>query len=549
MKTNTIKNLFFWIFLLFSGSLSAIPSEAEFRKLAETWTLHQDGSQEYRYYKELTLFTHTAMNSTYGQTFITYNPDFQELKIHSAYVKQKDGTTIQTPDNAFVEVLPAGAADAPAYNRLKEMVIVHTGLELGATIYLDYSVISKAGYLPAIDVCKPLEESSPIKEYSLTFNLPARSREQGTGLQNGDLAGILFTTYPTAAQALQNLYRQFDPAPTPQIQELVQLITEGCQSNSEKITRIQQYIQTELSDCPLSLSETGFRFRPSAEVIRTAYGTGIEKVNLMTNLLRAAGIKAVPAAAYSIPSETDNCGLNAIREFVILAEADGRPYRLSVQNADPAATDCTFLVDLAEGKKSLPDPPIASIGYQASIVITPQQEADMDIKATLNNLLIPYTSNYAGTLLPGIREYTITPGEKTTTISGKGKAGLKQEENYYFFYLPVCYKGITGKSYAYYNTSRSKNLYLPASVDENYSYDIQLPENLTLCTPIQEKKIDNPIGSFKITLTSEGSSLHIELALQIKKQLITPAEYPAFRSLITEWTDRTRKPILFKTVQ
>ena len=84
--------------------MSAIPSEAEFRKLAETWTLHQDGSQEYRYYKELTLFTHTAMNSTYGQTFITYNPDFQELKIHSAYVKQKDGTTIQTPDNAFVEV-------------------------------------------------------------------------------------------------------------------------------------------------------------------------------------------------------------------------------------------------------------------------------------------------------------------------------------------------------------------------------------------------------------------------------------------------------------
>ena len=75
--------------------------------------------------------------------------------------------------SAFVEVLPAGAADAPAYNRLKEMVIVHTGLELGATIYLDYSVISKAGYLPAIDVCKPLEESSPIKEYSLTFNLPA----------------------------------------------------------------------------------------------------------------------------------------------------------------------------------------------------------------------------------------------------------------------------------------------------------------------------------------------------------------------------------------
>lgn len=584
MKTNTIKYLFFWIFILFSVFLSAAPSEAEFRKLTETWTLHQDGSQEYRYYKELTLFTHTAMNSTYGQTFITYNPDFQELKIHCAYVKQKDGTTVQTPDNAFVEVLPAGAADAPAYNRLKEMVIVHTGLELGATIYLDYSVISKAGYLPAIDVCKPLEESSPIKEYNLIFNLPAsvtphyallqlkaqpqksqyqsmqqlkwtfrnlpaQSRERGIGLQNGDLAGILFTTYPTAAQALQNLYRQFDPAPTPQIQELAQLITEGYQSKAEQITRIQHYIQTELSDCPLPLSETDFRFRPSAEVIRTAYGTGIEKINLMTNLLRAAGIEAIPAAAYSIPSETDNCGLNAVREFVVLAKADGRSYRLGIQNTDPAATDCTFLIDLIQGKKSTPEQPIASIGYQASIVITPQQEADMDIKATFDHLLIPYTSNYAGSLLPGIQEYTITPGEKTTTISGKGKAGLKQEENYYFFYLPTCYKGITGKSYASYNTSRSKNLYLPALVDENYSYDIQLPENLTLCTLVQEKKIDNPIGSFKMTLTSKGSILHIELALQIKKQLITPAEYPAFRDLVTEWTDRSGKPILFKTAQ
>ena len=69
----------------------------------------------------------------------------------------------------------------------------------------------------------------------------------------------------------------------------------------------------------------------------------------------------------------------------------------------------------------------------------------MDIKATLNNLLIPYTSNYAGTLLPGIREYTVTPGEKTTTISGKGKAGLKQEENYYFFIFLSVIKGITGK--------------------------------------------------------------------------------------------------------
>ena len=71
-------------------------SEAEYKKLAKTWTLNADGSQEFRYDMELTLFTHTAMNGTYGESFIVYNPQYQELKINSSYTKQKDGTIIKT---------------------------------------------------------------------------------------------------------------------------------------------------------------------------------------------------------------------------------------------------------------------------------------------------------------------------------------------------------------------------------------------------------------------------------------------------------------------
>ena len=114
--------------------LTALPakaaSEAEFGKLAKTYTLHKDGSQEMRVYKELTLFTHAAVNGLYGESFIVYNPAYQELKIHESYTRQKDGKIVKTPENAFVEVLPAAAADAPAYNGLKEMGGGHTGLGL-----------------------------------------------------------------------------------------------------------------------------------------------------------------------------------------------------------------------------------------------------------------------------------------------------------------------------------------------------------------------------------------------------------------------------------
>ena len=146
-----MKNTYYYIVTL-AMLILAFPvkaaSEAEFGKLSKAYTLHADGSQEMRVQKELTLFTHAAMNRVYGESFIIYNPEFQTLKIHDSYTRQKDGTIVKTPENAFVEVLPSVAADAPAYNGLKEMVVVHTGLELGATIYLDYSVVTRPGYLP-----------------------------------------------------------------------------------------------------------------------------------------------------------------------------------------------------------------------------------------------------------------------------------------------------------------------------------------------------------------------------------------------------------------
>ena len=159
-----------FVFLLCASSVRAA-SEAEFRVLSKHYTLHADGSQELRVKKELTLYTHAAMNGLYGETFITYDPQYQELKIHESYTRQKDGTIVKTPDNAFVEELPSSAKDAPAYNRLKEMVVVHTGLELGATIVLDYSIVSRAGYLPALDVCCPVRELSPIKEFTCTVEV------------------------------------------------------------------------------------------------------------------------------------------------------------------------------------------------------------------------------------------------------------------------------------------------------------------------------------------------------------------------------------------
>ena len=90
-----MKNTYYYIVTL-AMLILAFPvkaaSEAEFGKLSKAYTLHADGSQEMRVQKELTLFTHAAMNRVYGESFIIYNPEFQTLKIHDSYTRQKDGT-------------------------------------------------------------------------------------------------------------------------------------------------------------------------------------------------------------------------------------------------------------------------------------------------------------------------------------------------------------------------------------------------------------------------------------------------------------------------
>jgi hypothetical protein len=231
---------------LFAGALRVFAaSEAEYGKLSETYILREDGSQEFHSRMELTLFTHTAIHTMYGESFIVYNPRYQELKIHDSYTRQKDGSIVRTPENAFVEVLPAQAARTPAYNHLREMVVVHTGLELGATICLDYSILTKPGYLPELDLCKPIGQASPVKDYTITIeapadkplfytllnspakpvvsranpnkalwrlrDLPAASREPGASALAGDVPLLLVSTYPSAAEALSVLNRQLTP--------------------------------------------------------------------------------------------------------------------------------------------------------------------------------------------------------------------------------------------------------------------------------------------------------------------------------------------------
>lgn len=539
-------------------------SEAEYKKLAKTWTLNADGSQEFRYNMELTLFTHTAMNSTYGESFIVYNPQSQELKINSSYTKQKDGTIVKTPDNAFVEVLPRNAADAPAYNHLKEMVVVHTGLELGATIYLDYTVTSKPGYLPELDIFEMLLQSSPVKEYTISIvtpetkevaftlannnakpsvkqgngirtttwtlrNLPASSRAPFVSVANGDVPYLAATTFASSEEALATLFKQFNPSGDLQLTTLAESLTEGKTTDEDKLEAILDYTINHIANSPLTPEQTGYRLRPADAAISTAYGTEAEKANLLAGLLNGAGFKAEPVATYQACADK-GLALKAIDRLYVSCTVNGQGYLfspLSTRRPQTVNFDRTPLYSLQSGKPvavAIPTPEDCRI--KSDIALTFKDgNVTTTTQESVGKALRPYFAK-------GSSENTQTDA---LNVQNGYTTLVLQEAGGSFSHLP----------YGYLNSQRTVNLLLPRQVNEVYTYTVECPDNMELRTPETDRTISNAAGHLTLSVKKNGRTATITRSLQLNKQLYTPAEYKELRQLLTEWSDVNGKTLLF----
>lgn len=543
-----MKTLSIYIGILGMLLLAVLPvkaeSEAEFRKLSKTYTLRADGSQELRVQKELTLFTHAAMNGLYGETFIVYDPEFQELTIHESYTRQKDGTVIKTPSNALVEVLPSSAANAPAYNHLKEMVVVHTGLELGATIYLDYSIVSKAGYLPELDVCCPVKELSPVKEFIFRLNVPAGKSvryellnasakpviAQGNGMKSfiwtlkdvaprpyaypsgrgnlglvqavasGMMPVFVASTWPGYTEAVKYLQKQFAVGNTSVVEGKVAELTQGLEGNPQAIRNaIANYMAGlyQLGHCNVSLQDAGYRLRPASEVITSAYGTQAELVNLDVTLQRAAGLEAEVAVCALRPSVDGNRGLATVMSLV--CQSKKMPEKVALTGTEEACLQSFMTITDLQGKKLM-------------------------------------LESYLGAK------------EVRTTDTLEVKSDKLQELADGWGIVPLSDPTPVRSLYAYAgNTSISEKILLPRTVDCALETIVRLPEGMKW-SGHADKEISNACGKVVFSYKAVKGGVKVTRSIRIDRQLQTPANYKELYALLSEWRDTNNHTLVVKKV-
>ena len=581
--TNLINKIICLLIVLGTAiSVSAAP-EAEFKKLIKSWTLNTDGSQEFHYNMELTIYSYLAMRSLYGESFIQYNPEYQTLKINSSFTKQKDGTIVKTPDNAFVEVLPRSAADAPAYNHLKEMVVVHTGLELGATIYLDYTITTKAGYLPGLDIFEPIQQASPIKEYSLSVTVPVDKDlsyslanpqvmakvnvEEGMRtiswklknvkpaslapmqrIESGDMQYLACSTFETNKEAMNYLFGQFDRPESMPLISLAETLTEGKNTDTEKLQAIHSFIVNDFAHSRLSLSETGYHIRPAEDVIRSAYGTDAELINLLYGLLSAAKIETKVCAAYPVKDPQECSILKAVRLF-IQAKADGQTYLLTSGSSKMSeigwTADYCDIRDLKTGEEVDLTPCSPNLSYDVTMKLS-DKEVVSNIKANIPSAFVAYSDSKATAFSAGDKNASVSQKENVITVNYQTTGKVESVPGYYLLRLPDSPAGVAHQPYASFNSTRDCNLFLPYAPNETYTYTIEVPANMELSTPTAEKNISNAAGNCILSIKQTGNKVEVSRSLKINSNLIKRADYPAFHALMAAWATINDTPILFK---
>lgn len=603
-----MKKLIFAILCLSVVSFThAQQADAEYIKIQKEFTLNEDGSIDFRCAKELKLLSHYAFHRLYGETFIVYNTDFQSLKINSAYTIMADGKKTVTPQNAFNEVLPRFSTNAPAYNHIREMVVTHTGLEVGSTIYLDYNIHSEKGYMPDLMGNEILSISSPIQELIIKVNIP-NGKSLKYKLLNIDVEPTLSTennyqsftwVFKSIPADSKDYYRQSNHVDVPRLlfsiakdlnasyknfvgQEafeyktnasMVEFVESVTSANSDQLAialAMQKVVCNDLNKLSVPLKYNGFKCRTPIETWESNKGTQLEKALLLTTLLQKAEISAKPVAV--IPDTFFDAGigdLSNFNEFVVRLdlEAYGEVY-LSADHLDKQNLKYKL-----EGNQLLVlDPTIESVEVssvekgnnkiivEGKFVVDDQEKLQAKIQLVLEANSNPYFSIFSDpaaikSMIKGglgaanvttFKTVELTQDKSNTFLNFEKDGAFKLLHNYLEFDLPHTSNGVDSWHINLLTVDRSPALEIPETIHEKYTYSFELSDGLTVVSPSKSIELINEVGYLLIEFETLGDKLEVTREIKLEKKIIELESYNEFKAIMDVWNNPIFKKVIFK---
>ncbi len=320
-------------------------ADAAYDDMVHEWVLKPDGSIEYTYSHKLRLITPYSFSRAYGESFITYNPKWQTLEVLRSVTTMRDGKKVESPFNAYNEVLPRWAAGAAPYLGMKEMVVTHPGVEAGAVIDFAYRLTTKPGMFPGLMDKVTFGARSPIVnmtvrivvpsdvvlEYGLVRDdvLPEITEEGDTRVFTWrrkdipitevepdqpalhDFLPVLFFTTATKDEMIRHsLQDAGDPNLGP-AQAAVDAIMEKESDPVRRVVALQRWVIDRVGRMSGPLDILGFRAMSPAATLQANVGSDLDRAVLLAAMCRAAGV-AAEAALFSSDIRNDGMRIEEI---------------------------------------------------------------------------------------------------------------------------------------------------------------------------------------------------------------------------------------------
>ncbi len=578
-------------------------SDAVFTKIEKHYTLHPDGRMQYREIKELTLNTHYAFNRRYGETFIIFNPENQKLSIDEAYTIMADGKKVFAPENAFNAVLPRGAADFPHAANLREMVVTHTALEVGATIYLNYVINTKANFFPALMDKIIIAENDPVKELKIVVRVPEGTpfNYHVTKLRTGPAISndMGFTTYTFTFMAVKpyshdlwqkaentgypvltfstskDMHRLVDKfvnqkafwlKSSPDMIKALAEATEEAKSEMEKIAAIQALVANEIHHFGINEKHLGYKLRTLEEVWVTNGGTKAENALLLATLLRDGDINANPVALFAPGTPDRKAGnLSEITDYLVLVKTkDGEKIYLTPEHVNSTNAALNY-----PGYRILAlDPAVESLRFET--LPTPETKRTMDLQIDFRpeKSKIKGDVSFSGKGIPlfktedttsHIREimslslkahdvtsFKITASQSNISFDMEKENPVESKNGYYIFTLPYLGDDPVNTRPSELVTERTSDIDLQNAVNLSYTFDITVPDGYTFVMPAENIIRKNSIGGVEISFALSGDKLSIKKMFRIPEPVMEEQKWSEVKDLFDLWRTKTYNTLIIK---
>lgn len=457
--------------------------DAVFKLLRQEWTVNADGTSDYHYRHEVQILRNRALTAyaDKGETFVVYNPDLEELTVNEVYTIQKDGTRIDMPQNAFVYQLPSQCVDCGRFNHLRELAMIHTGMELGCTIVVDYTIHRHYSLLTQT-LC--LVRECPVERLEVSVKVP-EGQELNVKLSDPEV----FVFKPTVEQTAT---------------------TYSLKAINVPQTYVDNYLPAKEELYPML-----HFFNGTPEFLPAFDGNGLKEAEV--------------AAYQQTKGEGALKDVTAVRDFVVdnIHLNDINPAMLGYVHATAAEvwqTGCGTATDKAVLLAAM----LNQIGHQSRVL-----GDNMDEVGVMIDTLEYHLNVRAKT--PAVLYGEAKDEVKIVSETGTSDAKLDTlEDGFYHFVLPAIAGSpqVRATHLALVRTAPLQGSACDIRSDVTYL----LPKGVKMVgSSRNDKLVFDGLGSVEVSIKQSGKKLRVVRNLKIDRSRVPVSDYDGYRRLLTLW--------------